>query len=47
MADHLAEAENVEVVTPLENTHWGTSWIRVQDPDGNLFYLDEITAAHA
>jgi catechol 2,3-dioxygenase-like lactoylglutathione lyase family enzyme len=41
LAETLAAAENVEVVTPLEDTHWGTRWIRVQDPDGNLYCLED------
>ena len=40
VAESLAAAKGVEIVTPLENTHWGTKWIRVQDPDGNLYCLE-------
>jgi len=40
LADRLAAAESVAIVTPLEDTHWGTKWIRVQDPDGNLYCLE-------
>ncbi len=40
LAQKLAAEPNVEVVTPLEDTHWGTRWIRVQDPDGNLYCLE-------
>lgn len=40
LAESLAAAENVAVITPLEATHWGTRWIRVQDPDGNLYCLE-------
>jgi len=40
LAESLAAAENVEILTPLENTHWGTRWIRVQDPDGNMYCLE-------
>ena len=29
------------VITPLEDTHWGTRWIRVIDPDGRVFALEE------
>jgi catechol 2,3-dioxygenase-like lactoylglutathione lyase family enzyme len=36
----LAKSKAVKVVTPLEPTHWGTQWIRVQDPDGNVFSLE-------
>ncbi|MHC4473819.1 MAG: VOC family protein [Planctomycetota bacterium] len=38
--EHLAESDAVDVVTPLEETHWGTRWIRVRDPDGNLYSLE-------
>ena len=38
--EKLAAAEAVEVVSPLENTHWGTRWILVRDPDGNLYALE-------
>ena len=41
LARTLTEAENVEVITPLADTHWGTRWIRVQDPDGNLYCLED------
>lgn len=30
----------VKVTTPLEDTHWGTKWIRVEDPDGNVYALE-------
>jgi catechol 2,3-dioxygenase-like lactoylglutathione lyase family enzyme len=26
--------------TPLSDTHWGTRWIRVTDPDGRLHALE-------
>lgn len=29
------------VVTPLTDTHWGTRWIRVEDPDGRIHALEE------
>ncbi len=29
------------VLTPLEPTHWGTRWIRLADPDGNVWVLEE------
>lgn len=29
------------VVTPLSDTHWGTRWIRVEDPDGRVHALEE------
>jgi hypothetical protein len=40
-ADQLAPAPEVEVVTPLQPTHWGTRWIRVADPDGRVHALEE------
>jgi hypothetical protein len=30
----------VEVVQPLEDTHWGTRWIRVADPEGRVHALE-------
>jgi len=36
----LRDAAPVEVVTPLEPTHWNTRWIRVRDPDGNVWVLE-------
>ena len=36
----LANHEAVEVVVPLIDTHWGTRWIRVRDPDGNLYAVE-------
>lgn len=36
----LADSPAVDVTTPLEDTHWGTRWIRVRDPDGNVFNLE-------
>jgi catechol 2,3-dioxygenase-like lactoylglutathione lyase family enzyme len=35
----LASSNDVSVLVPLEKTHWGTRWIRVQDPDGNIYAL--------
>jgi uncharacterized glyoxalase superfamily protein PhnB len=29
--------EGTHVVTPPENTQWGTRWFMVEDPDGNQF----------
>ena len=39
--DGLAGDDRVSVVQPLEATHWGTRWMRVQDPDGRNFVLEE------
>ncbi len=41
-AQRLAAQEGVSVQTPLEATHWGTRWIRVEDPDGRVFALEEV-----
>jgi len=30
----------VAIATPLEDTHWGTRWIRLTDPDGRMFCLE-------
>lgn len=30
------------VVTPPEETHWGTRWFVVRDPDGNLIAFEEV-----
>ncbi|MBI3723053.1 VOC family protein [bacterium] len=40
MSEKLRVAKHVEVATPLEDTHWGTRWIRVRDPEGNVFALE-------
>jgi catechol 2,3-dioxygenase-like lactoylglutathione lyase family enzyme len=32
----------VKVVTPPEETHWGTRWFVVRDPDGNLIAFEEV-----
>ena len=29
------------VVTPLSDTHWGTRWIRLADPEGRIHVLEE------
>ena len=36
----IGSAAAVDVISPLEDTHWGTRCIRVQDPDGNLYVLE-------
>jgi catechol 2,3-dioxygenase-like lactoylglutathione lyase family enzyme len=32
--------DQVKVRTPLEDTHWGTQWIRLADPDGRTVCLE-------
>ena len=39
-ADDFAMGPGVEVTTPLEDTHWGTRWIRVRDPEGQVYSLE-------
>jgi len=34
--------KGVEVVTRPEDTHWGTRWFVVRDPDGNLIAFEEV-----
>ena len=42
LAERLqAAGDAVAVETPLEATHWGTRWLRVRDPDGRVFALEE------
>jgi uncharacterized glyoxalase superfamily protein PhnB len=42
LAERLAGQGEIAVTTPLGPTHWGTRWIRVRDPDGREFALEEI-----
>jgi uncharacterized glyoxalase superfamily protein PhnB len=35
--------KGTHVVTPPEDTHWGTRWFVVRDPDGNLIAFEEVT----
>jgi uncharacterized glyoxalase superfamily protein PhnB len=42
-ARRLAEQDSVAIDIPLQNTHWGTRWIRVRDPDGRIFALEETS----
>jgi uncharacterized glyoxalase superfamily protein PhnB len=38
-ADALQVDRRVEVVTPFEDTHWGTREMTVRDPDGRIWRL--------
>ena len=38
-ADAFPAAAEVEVVSPFEDTHWGTKQMVVRDPDGRLWNL--------
>jgi hypothetical protein len=35
----------VGISVPLEETHWGTRWIRVENPDGFVFVLEETASS--
>lgn len=37
----LAGNDRVVVTQALEPTHWGTRWMRVKDPEGRAFVLEE------
>jgi uncharacterized glyoxalase superfamily protein PhnB len=34
--------KGTHVVVPPEETHWGTRWFVVRDPDGNLIAFEEL-----
>jgi hypothetical protein len=38
-ADEFQPDASVEVVTPFEDTHWGTRLMTVRDPDGRQWQL--------
>ena len=43
----LGEADELaaRLGQPLEKTHWGTRLLRVTDPDGRTFVLEETTSS--
>jgi catechol 2,3-dioxygenase-like lactoylglutathione lyase family enzyme len=43
LSESLTRDDHAAVVLPLEPTHWGTRWMRVQDPDGRNFVLEEVS----
>jgi len=43
-AEAFDPGAGVEVTTPPEATHWGTRWLRVRDPDGRVYALEEPPA---
>jgi catechol 2,3-dioxygenase-like lactoylglutathione lyase family enzyme len=45
LAARLAADPAARVLTPLEPTHWGTRWIRVADPEGRVYCLEETARA--
>ncbi len=38
-ADAFQPAAGVDVVTPFEDTHWGTQLMTVRDPDGREWHV--------
>jgi len=38
-ADAFQPAADVDVVTPFEETHWGTKLMTVRDPDGREWHV--------
>jgi catechol 2,3-dioxygenase-like lactoylglutathione lyase family enzyme len=38
-AEHFTPKPPVEMVVPLEKTHWGTKLMQVRDPDGRIVRL--------
>jgi hypothetical protein len=38
--DGFDPGSGVEVVTPFEDTHWGTKLMTVRDPDGRLWSIE-------
>lgn len=40
LAGRAAENPAAEIATPLSDTHWGTQWLRLRDPDGNLYAFE-------
>ncbi|MBT8213439.1 MAG: VOC family protein [Acidimicrobiia bacterium] len=43
--DAFSMGPGITVDTPLEDTHWGTRWIRVRDADGRVHALEEEAAS--
>lgn len=43
LSGSLERKGSAAVVLPLEPTHWGTRWMKVQDPDGRLFVLEDTS----
>ena len=39
----LDAADGIRVLVRDEPTHWGTRWIRVADPDGNEWVLEQTS----
>ena len=39
--DDARPGAGVEIVSGPEDTHWGTRWLRVRDPDGRVYSIEE------
>ena len=44
--DETFPEPSVDVVTPFEDTHWGTREMTVRDPDGRIWRLQAPAAAN-
>jgi hypothetical protein len=40
VVDGFDPGPGVEVVTPFDDTHWGTKLMKVRDPDGRLWSIE-------
>jgi len=38
--------KGAHVVAEPQNTHWGTRWFVVRDPDGNLIAFEDVHGGH-
>lgn len=43
VSDGSAPGPGIDVVTPFEDTHWGTREMTVRDPDGRIWRLQART----
>jgi hypothetical protein len=40
-SEQVSTSSAVKVQRPLEQTHWGTRWLRVSDAEGHVYALEE------
>ncbi len=45
IADAAGPSDLPRIATPLSDTHWGTRWISVSDPDGRVHALEERSSS--
>jgi hypothetical protein len=38
--DDFSVGEAADVITPLQETHWGTRWMRVRKPEGRVYAFE-------